>query len=123
MTYKQFEEAVKKFKPNAVVSKHGDYCSNKSKTTLGIYFIREDGTHSKVYDYSGTYMDVLCSLGIGECVTSKEVLRALEDELERAKKQHGKRNLFLKDKVIDNTEKIKKLEEQIEHEKTLYCVN
>ena len=47
MTFKQFEATVKHFRNDIIVSKHGDFCNNDSKTTLGIIFIKDsDGTRA-----------------------------------------------------------------------------
>ena len=43
MTFKQFEVTVKHFRNDIVVSKHGDYCHNKSQNTLGIMYLKKDG--------------------------------------------------------------------------------
>lgn len=92
MTYKQFEAIAKEFRPDVMVSRHGDFWSGDSKWRLGIVFVGEDGKQSRVYKYGGSYQEVLAKLGI-ETVT-KEQIEIAKAELARCKENHGKPNIF-----------------------------
>lgn len=111
MTFKQFEAIAKKYRPDAVVSKHGEFWRNhETVTRLGIYFIDADGNPSKVYDYAGTYQEVLRKLGI-ETVT-KEQIEIAETMLAKLKAEHGKTDPFF-GLTIDNSESIKEYETKL----------
>lgn len=118
MTYKQFEKAVKDNRNDIIVSRHGDYCNNISKTTLGIIFVK-DGKESKVYDFFGTYSMILGKLNIQaiEQCDIDSILNYIED----LKKRDGYKDIFT-GKVIDNSEEIKKAEATLESYKNMYMI-
>ena len=117
MTFRQFEATVNHFRKDVIVSQHGDYCSNKSKNTLGIIFIK-DGKQSKVYSFSGTYEEVLSNLNITEYYTEQDIVY-YQKEIERLTKENGEKSLFKKE-IIDNTEKIKQLKQELQYKMALY---
>lgn len=95
MTFKTFEKIATAHRPDVRVSKHGDYCNNKSKNTLGIVFVKADGSESRVYDYHGTYAEILNKLKIQ--VVTKSDIASLEAELAYYEKKHGKKKVFVFD--------------------------
>lgn len=109
MTYKQFEAIAKAYRPDVRVSRHGTFCEGRSKWTLGIVFIGKDGKESRVYDYAGTYQEVLEKLGI-ETVT-KEQIKTAEEMLAEFKAEHGKKGLL--GNTINNEYFIKQYEDKL----------
>lgn len=98
MTFEKFQQLAKANCPDVdFVSKHGDYCMNPSKNTLGVKF----KGNPKVYGYHGTYFQILNQLGY-RCTRQVEI-DAVVKQLERAKATNGRKGLF---KTIDNTELI-----------------
>ena len=108
MTFKKFSEIAAAHRPDAVVHAHGT-CGKANR--VAIYFIRKDGTESKLYHYSGSYAAILNQLGI-KVVTESDFATA-QDQLRMAIESNGKPSLFGKG-IRDNTEKIARLEAQIE---------
>lgn len=109
MTFERFEKIVNKFRPDVKVSKHGDFCVNKSRNTLGIIFLK-NGKESKVYNFSGTYIQILEKLNIK--VVTREEYDGVKQQLEIYKKENGTEDIFF-GFTIDNTNHIKELEELI----------
>lgn len=108
MTFEKFQSLVKANCPNVEwVSKHGDYCNNPSKNTLGVKF--KDNPYT--YDYSGSYLQILNQLGF-RCTSQKEI-NAVAKQLELAKANNGRKSIF-KLKTIDNTELIATYTEWLE---------
>ena len=87
MTFAKFEELVKEKHPNATLFKHGEFAGNK--INVAIIF---NGEHGKVYQYNGTYCDVLNRLGVKAIY--KHDYNALVSAFENAKKRNGKENIF-----------------------------
>ena len=119
MTFKQFEATVKHFRSDIVVSKHGEFCNNDSKTTLGIIFIK-DGKESKVYNFSGTYSEVLNKLNITEFYEDSDI-NFINNEIERLENGNGKKDLFF-GLLIDNSAKIEELKTRLESMKEWYKI-
>lgn len=95
MTFETFEKIASTHRPDIIVSKHGDYCNNRSKNTLGIIFIKPDGKQSRVYDYHGTYAEILNKLKIQ--VVTKSDIASIEAQLAYYEKKHGKKKIFVFD--------------------------
>jgi hypothetical protein len=87
MTFAKFEELVKEKHPNATLFKHGEFAGNK--INVAIIF---NGEHGKVYQYNGTYCEVLNRLGVKAIY--KHDYNALVSALENAKKRNGTENIF-----------------------------
>lgn len=111
MTFQKFKAIAESFRPDVKVSQHGDYCTGKSKYTLGIIFCR-DGKESKVYDYSGTYADILRRLGI-QVITKSDYLTT-KSQLEYYKENHGTVCPFF-GIISDYSEQIKEYEEKLKY--------
>jgi len=121
MTFKQFENTVKHFRQDIKVSQHGTFCNNDSKTTLGIIFIK-DGKESKVYDFSGTYSEVLNKLDIFKFYEEGDI-EFLNSQLVKLEESHGKvARLSLTKLPVDNSSKIKEIEETLEDMKSWYKI-
>lgn len=111
MTFQKFKAIAESFRPDVKVSQHGDYCTGKSKYTLGIIFC-QDGKKSKVYDYSGTYADILRRLGI-QVITKSDYLTT-KSQLEYYKENHGTMCPFF-GIINDYSEQIKEYEEKLKY--------
>ena len=98
MTFAKFKEIVKNKYPNATMYQHGEFAGNK--INVAIIF---NGEHGKVYNYNGTYCEVLNKLGINAIY--KHDYEALVSALERAKKDNGKPDIFFGG-VVDTTKDI-----------------
>ena len=136
MQYKTFENIAKKFRPDIKVSQHGDFCTNDSKTTLGIIFIK-NGRESRVYDYSGSYATVLSKLGVNvvtietyNTIKNYEIPR-VEEKIEQLYKDKtdGKTSFYdIFGGSIDDTieeakkelAKYKKLVEDVDNQNVIY---
>lgn len=120
MTFKTFEKIAAIHRPDVRVSRHGDYCNNRSKNTLGIVFIKPDGSESRVYDYHGTYAEILNKLNI-KVVTVSDIA-SLKAELVYYEKKHGKKKTFAfgfeEDTVYDFSKEIADLEARIKYFET-----
>ena len=115
MKYEKFAALVKENLPNVEwVGKHGDCCTNPSKNTLGVVF---KGT-KKVYDYHGTYVQILNQLGY-RC-TTESVVKAISDRLEYLKETNGKKTLL---GIANHDKEIKLYEEQLAELKALPIVD
>ena len=110
MTFNTFKKIAAAYRPDVIVSKHGDFRPGNSTYTLGIVFIK-DGKESKVYDYSGTYQAVLQKLGIPIVVMAD--VKTVEDSLKRHKELNGKPSLFSSGKPVDYTRQIQEEEEKL----------
>ena len=120
MTFQKFKEIVESRRPDVRVSPHGGYQSDGSKHRLGVTFIK-NGRESRVYDYTGTYCEVLNKLGI-PAVYEHDVYTA-KDSLKRAKERHGTEDPFFGG-LRDCTKEIAKLEAfllRIENKETIVC--
>lgn len=100
MTFKTFEKIAAIHRPDVRVSSHGDYCNNKSKNTLGIVFIKADGSESRVYDYHGTYAEILNKLKIQ--VVTKSDIASLEAELKTYEDLDGQESIFDDDDTVSD---------------------
>lgn len=105
MTFKKFLTIVSANRPDAVVHPHGKF---GGVPDVAIYFVNPDGKQSKVYNYCGSYAEILHKLGI-EFVTETDII-TVKHKIEQLKKNHGKIGLFTK-KPIDYSEEIKKYSE------------
>lgn len=116
MTFEQFTHIVNEKRPEITVFKHGDFSTTK---TLNVAVIFNKGTakESKVYNYHGTYIQVLNRLNI-PTMTSCDLWQ-YEAQLIRAKREHGEP---FGDSIIDNTELIKELEKEIIDIKQHYVI-
>ena len=88
MTFDKFAQIVKKHRPDVVVHRHGDF---STKTTLSVAVQFNYGA-SKIYLYTGTYVQVLNRLGVP--TISKVDLWNVKQTLQRLIDQHGQANLF-----------------------------
>lgn len=105
MTFETFEKIASTHRPDIIVSKHGDYCNNRSKNTLGIIFIKPDGKQSRVYDYHGTYAEILNKLKIQ--VVTKSDIASIEAELKTYEDLNGQESIFaFDDEVLDYSKEI-----------------
>ena len=103
MTFKTFEKIAAAYRPDVRVSKHGDYCNNASKNTLGIVFVKADGSESRVYDYHGTYAEILNKLKIK--VVTKSDIASLEAELKMYEELDGQESIFDDDDTVSDFSK------------------
>ena len=87
MTFSRFEEVVKEKYPQARLFKHGEFAG--SKINVAIIF---NGEHGKVYNYNGTYCDVLNRLGIK--AVYKHNYDSAKATLERYIRDNGKTCVF-----------------------------
>ena len=113
MTFKKFAEIAAAHRPDAVVHAHKSFGGVQD---IAIYFKKEDGSHSKVYSYRGSYADILNRLGI-KVITQTDVATA-EAQLRMAKKAHGKPGLFSKGMIRDCSEEIEHLTELLHRYQT-----
>lgn len=123
MTFKTFEKIAAAHRPDVRVSKHGDYCNNASKNTLGIVFVKADGSESRVYDYHGTYAEILNKLKIH--VVTKSDIASLEYQLAYYEKKHGKKNIFVFDgenEINDFSKEISDIKDRLNYLLTSYDV-
>lgn len=109
MTFKTFEGIVKEHRPEIQVFQHGDFRgSRKSAINVAVMF---HPPHGKVYNYTGSYCYVLNRLGIKAIYRSE--LTTLQEYLKRLKDEHGKVSAFWGDIIVDNSEEIKRREEEL----------
>lgn len=114
MTFKTFEKIATAHRPDVRVSKHGDYCNNRSKNTLGIVFIKADGSESRVYDYHGTYAEILNKLKIQ--VVTKSDIASLEAELKAYEELDGQESIFDDDdEVLDYSKEIADIKARLQY--------
>lgn len=106
MTFKTFESIVKERRPEIEVTPHGQYLGAKNSISVAVIF---NPPYGKVYNYIGTYCDVLNRLGIKACYRSQ--LNALQENLKRLKTKHGTLSVF--GYLIDNTKEIQHREEEL----------
>lgn len=104
MTFKIFEKIAIAYRPDVRVSKHGDYCNNRSKNTLGIVFVKADGSESRVYDYHGTYAEILSKLNIK--IVTKSDIASIEAELKIYEDLDGQESIFDDDEALDYSKEI-----------------
>ncbi len=98
MTFSRFEELVKEKHPQAKLFKHGEFAG--SKINVAIIF---NGEHGRVYNYNGTYCDVLNKLGIK--AVYKHNYDSAKATLERYIQDNGTECVFTGE-TLDNTEQI-----------------
>ena len=92
MTFERFREIAAKYRPDVIVSRHGEYFNGRSGWRLGIVFVDENGNESRVYTFGGSYGEVLNKLGIP--VISKSDYETVKATLEGFKEQNGEINIF-----------------------------
>lgn len=100
MTFSQFSAISRAARPGVVVSPHGD-------SRVSIIFPGSE----KVYDFSGSYAQVLYKIGV-VCVTRDDVA-GLEAEIKALEASNGKTNIFSRFPV-DNSEKIQQKKKELE---------
>lgn len=98
MKFERFEELVKEKHPTATIFPHGKISGNK--INVSIIF---SGGCGKVYQYNGTYCDVLNKLGIKSIY--KHDYNAIVCALERCIAEHGTEDKFFGG-VLDRSAKI-----------------
>jgi hypothetical protein len=117
MTFKTFKKIASKYRPDVRVSRHGDYCNNRSKNTLGIVFVKADGSESRVYDYHGTYAEILNKLNI-KVVTVSDIA-SLKAEIVCYKNLNGQESIFDDDDTVsDFSKEIADLEARVKYFET-----
>jgi len=104
MTFTEIETIVKNKHPQAEVFKHGEFAGNK--INVAVIFTPQ----SKVYQYNGTYCEVLNKLGFKAIY--KHNLEAVKNALAKAKTEHGTKYEFF-GLEIDNTEEIARLKSDL----------
>lgn len=119
MTFNQFEKTVKHFRDDVIVSQHGSFCNNKSKNTLGIIFLK-NGKESRVYNYSGTYREILTQLKITDYYMDEDITE-YQFRINQLRKSNGTKSIF-SDKTIDNTKEIAEIENKINEKLKSYKV-
>lgn len=90
MTFARFEELVKANHPDVEIFKHGEFAGNK--INVAIVFSKNAFGEGKVYQYNGTYCEVLNRLGIKAIY--KHDLDNAKSVLDRYVREHGTRNVF-----------------------------
>lgn len=108
MTFEQFKKTVEGYRNDIIVSKHGEFCNNSSKNTLGVIFIK-NGKKSKVYNYSGTYSEILTKLNIPHA--TRDRIETVKRTLASLIEENGIEDFF--GEVIDNTEEIDRYKEEL----------
>lgn len=106
MTFKTFEGIVKEHRPEIEVAPHGQHLGAGNSVSVAVIF---NPPYGKVYNYRGSYCDVLNQLGIKACYRSQ--LITLKETIKRSKNAHGTRSLF--GYLIDNTKEIQRCEEEL----------
>ena len=96
MTFPEFESVVKGVYPEAKLFRHGEL--SRQKIGVAVIF---DGS-GKVYNYSGTYVEVLNKLNIRACY--KHDIECLRDTIAMLKRTNGKKSCF--GMVINNDNEI-----------------
>lgn len=107
MTFKTFEGIVKEHRPEIEVAPHGQFSGSGNSVSVAVIF----HPHGKVYCYNGSYCYVLNRLGIKTIYRSE--LTTLQEYLKRLKDEHGKVSAFWGDEIVDNSEEIKRREEEL----------
>lgn len=64
MTFKRFAEIVKENRPEITVFQHGTYAEEKTNFAVSVIFNQGQPNESRVYQYNGSYVDVLNKLHI-----------------------------------------------------------
>jgi hypothetical protein len=100
MTFARFEELVKAKHPDAEIFKHGEFAGNK--INVAVIFHKNSFGEGKVYQYNGTYCEVLNRLGVKAIY--KHDLDSAIATLEQYIRTNGEDDWF--GGVIDNTAKI-----------------
>lgn len=103
MTFESFEKIVVEKYPNIKLFSHSD-CSGNS---INVDVIFDD--NSKVYKYSGSYVEVLNKLKIRACYNHD--VKTIKETIERLNRMNGKIGFF--GKPIDNTASIERYEEML----------
>ena len=114
MTFSKFEELVKEKHPNIRLFKHGKFAGNK--INVAIIF---NGEHGKVYQYNGTYCEVLNRLGVKAIY--KHNYNALVSAHERYKERNGTKNIFTGD-TIDYSKEIEEYTNRINNIQANYVI-
>lgn len=114
MTFAKFEEIIKNRYPGVTVFQHGEFAGNK--VNVSIIF---DGEHGRVYQYNGTYCEVLNKLGIN--VIYKHNYQALVSALERARRENGKTDIFFGG-VVDTTKDIEEYTRRLQEIELNYII-
>ncbi len=64
MTFKRFAEIVKENRPEITVFQHGTFVEEKTNLAVSVVFNQGQPNESRVYQYNGSYVDVLNKLHI-----------------------------------------------------------
>lgn len=107
MTFKRFEEIVKANRPEITVFQHGTFAEEKTNFAVSVVFNQGQPNESKVYQYKGSYVDVLNKLHIN--VVEKKYVDNLRHILQELIDSNGKEeeDIFGEGTyVIDNTDEI-----------------
>ena len=99
MTFKQFEKILAEHRPEVRCVQRG-HMGGTAKSKVAVWFVREDGRESKVYDYAGSYADILNRLGI-KVATESDIVTT-RGLLESAIRNNGKPCIF-GGKIMVNT--------------------
>lgn len=113
MTFIEFEKIVKSKHTEAEVFKHGEFAGNK--INVAVIF----NPNGKVYQYNGTYCEVLNKLGIKAIY--KHNLANAENTLNRYIQDNGTEDIFGFG-ICDYTKEIEEWTERIKDYKENYII-
>ena len=109
MEFRDFEATMAKFRPDVKVFPHGTYAECRKNRKVSVIFNYGKPNESRVYDYYGSYADILRRFDI-QCMNKDEYSEMLQ-RLESRKQWHGKKGFF--GGIVDYSEEIAKIEEKI----------
>ena len=107
MKFKNFENMVKKYRPDIFKVYQHNHVTNGSKTLSTAIQFKEGG---KAYIFNGSYGEILNKLNI-EYTTAKE-LETTKNSIKEAKAKNGTKGLF--DTVLKLDDEIERLEKKLE---------
>ena len=110
MKFSDFRATVQKFRPDVEVFPHGEFAECRKNKKVSVIFNYGKPNESRVYDYYGSYADILRRFDI-PCMSKAEYGEMLQ-RLEHYKEQHGQDSYF--GGVLDYSEEITKIENKIE---------
>ena len=108
MKFKNFENMVKKYRPDIFKVFQHNHVTNGSKTLSTAIQFKEGG---KAYIFNGSYGEILNKLNI-EYTTEKE-LENTKNSIKEAKAKNGTKGLF--DTVLKLDDEIERLEKKLEY--------
>lgn len=106
MTFRQFEELFKAKHPEGTVVQHGKFGGTEKNNKVAVTF----GKDSKVYEYYGSYQNILGKVGIK--VAYKSDIEALERRLAELEASNGQNDEFF-GFTIDNSEAIEETKRRL----------